>query len=330
MGYDISYHAIGKDEISQWYFKPLRLAQRGDFEAIAKIAREAGMDEFYVEKYADGFRSALQYGTGGIFNKTHGFHLAVAQGYFREYFYTRGTAFSFLAEQSSKFKTYISDWREVLPKEFLVEFSGEIHNEIIENYCCGAYLDADNVQKLLRDYEADGEIKSAVDEFYAQNLPVFLNALNLAAELEVGLLEATEVVEPNPIDLNRSESFSNLFNCDTQGALIYAEIAAQQIGEAIERDKAGGDGTTGGGNSASLGEKRDEKSSASRGVDAAGGSAIETDGGSTVKASGENSVPCSGDTIEGGSENSAAEDHEDAASAGGEKSLFGRIKGLFK
>ena len=134
MGYDISYHAIGKDEISQWYFKPLKLAQKGDFEAIAQIAREAGMDEFYVKKYADGFRSALQYGTQGIFNKTHGFHIAVAQGYFREYFYARGTAFSFLAEQSSKFKSYISDWREVLPAEFLAEFSGEIHNEIVENY----------------------------------------------------------------------------------------------------------------------------------------------------------------------------------------------------
>lgn len=49
-----------------------------------------------------------------------------------------------------------------------------------------------------------------------------------------------------------------------------------------------------------------------------------------MKASSENSVPCSGDTIEDGSENSAAEDHEYAASAGGEKSLFGKIKGLFK
>ena len=307
MGYDISYHAIGKDEISQWYFKPLKLAQRGDFEAIAQIAREAGMDEFYAEKYADGFRSALQYGTQGIFNKTHGFHIAVAQGYFREYFYTRGTAFSFLAEQSSKFKTYISDWREVLP----AEFSGEIHNEIVENYCCGAYLNAAGVQNLLRDYEAGGEVKSAVDEFYAQNLPVFLKALNLARELEVGLLEATEVVEPNPIDLNRSESFSNLFNCDTQGALIYAEIAAQQIGEAIERSNAGGDGTTGGENSAS------------RGANATGS-------GGTMEADGENSVPCSGDTIEGGSKNSAAEDHEDETSAGGGKSLFDKIKGLFK
>ena len=330
MGCDISYHAIGKDEISQWYFKPLKLAQKGDFEAIAQIAREAGVDEFYAEKYADGFRSALQYGTQGIFNKTHGFHLAVAQGYFREYFYTRGTAFSFLAAQSFKFKTYIGDWREVLPAEFLAEFSGEIHNETIENYCCGAYLGADGVQKLLRDYEADGEIKSAVDEFYAQNLPVFLNALNLARELEVGLLEATEVVEPNPIDLNRSESFSNLFNCDKQGALIYAEIAAQQIGEAIQRDKAVGGVRMVRENFTLRGEKRDEKSSASRGVNAAGGSAIETDGGSTVQADGENSVPCSGDTIEGGGKNSAAEDHEGETSAGGEKSLFDKIKGLFK
>ena len=174
------------------------------------------------------------------------------------------------------------------------------------------------MRKLLRDYEADGEIKEAIDEFYAQNLPVFLNALNSAAELGVGLLEATEVVEPNPIDLNRSESFSNLFNCDTQGALIYAEIAAQQIGEAIERDKAGGGDTTGGENSAL------------RGVDVTGGgSATEADGGA-MKASGGNSVSCSGDTIKGGSENSAAADHKDAASTGGEKSLFGKIKGLFK
>ena len=318
MGYDISYHAIGKDEISQWYFKPLKLAQGGDFESIAQIAREAGMDEFYVEKYADGFRSALQYGTQGIFNKTHGFHLAVAQGYFREYFYTRGTAFSFLAEQSFKFKPYISDWREVLPAEFLAEFSGEIHNEIIENYCCGAYLGAAGVQNLLRDYEAGGEVKSAVDEFYAQNLPVFLKALNLARELEVGLLEATEVVEPNPIDLNSSKSFSNLFNCDTQGALIYAEIAAQQIGEAIERSNTGG------------GVRMVRENFTSRGVDVTGGgSVMEADGGA-MKVSSGNSVPYSGDTIEGGSENSAAEDHEDATSAGGEKSLFGKIKGLFK
>ena len=86
MGYDISYHAIGKNEISRWYFEPLKLAQKGDFESIAKIARGAEMEEFYVEKYTDSFRTALEYSAKDVFNKTHGFHLAVAQGYFRKYF----------------------------------------------------------------------------------------------------------------------------------------------------------------------------------------------------------------------------------------------------
>ncbi len=140
----------------------------------------------------------------------------------------------------------------------------------------------------------------------------------MARELGVGLLEATEVVELNPIDLNKSESFSNLFNCDTQGALIYAEIAAQQIGEAIGRIKAVG------------GVRMVRENFTLRGANATGGgSVMEADGG-TMKAGGEHSVPCSGDMIEGGSENSAAEDHKDETSARGEKSLFGKIKGLFK
>ena len=50
MGYDISYHAIDKNEISRWYFEPLKLAQKGDFESIAKIARGAEMEELGLRK----------------------------------------------------------------------------------------------------------------------------------------------------------------------------------------------------------------------------------------------------------------------------------------
>ena len=72
-----------------------------------------------------------------------------------------------------------------------------------------------------------------------KNLPAFLDALNYACELEIGLLEATEVVEPNPLDLNKSSSYSNLFNCDTKGAIIYAQTAVQQIREAVEQEETG-------------------------------------------------------------------------------------------
>ena len=67
-----------------------------------------------------------------------------------------------------------------------------------------------------------------------------------------------------------------------------------------------------------------------RGIDVTGDSSAMETGGGAMKASSENSIPCSGDTIKDGDEHSAAEDHEDAASAGGEKSLFDKIKRLFK
>ena len=67
-----------------------------------------------------------------------------------------------------------------------------------------------------------------------------------------------------------------------------------------------------------------------RSVDVTGGGSVMKADGGAMKASSENSVPCSGDGMEDGSENSAAEDHKDATSAGGEKSLFGKLKGLFK
>ena len=34
-----------------------------------------------------------------LFDKSHGFYIAVIQGFFRDYYYTRGSAFSFLVEQ---------------------------------------------------------------------------------------------------------------------------------------------------------------------------------------------------------------------------------------
>ena len=158
MGYDISYHAISEDEISKWYFEALELARAGKFDEVLALASKAGVEEFDAQKYKDTLSAALQYKDDEIFNKTHGFCIAVTQGFFRKYFYTRGTALSSLAQQNEKFKNYISNWRKILPSEFLDRFSGEIYNEITENYCCGADVSAKIVAKLQADYEAGGEI----------------------------------------------------------------------------------------------------------------------------------------------------------------------------
>jgi len=46
-------------------------------------------------------------------------------------------------------------------------------------------------------------------------------------------------VEPNPLDLNKSSSYSNLFNCDPNGAIIYTQTAMQQISETVEQEETG-------------------------------------------------------------------------------------------
>ena len=62
-------------------------------------------------------------------------------------------------------------------------------------------------------------------------LAVLKKALTAAAELSVGLLEATEVVEPNPIRPNESTSYSNLYHCDRDGVYLYIDTVSAQLAD---------------------------------------------------------------------------------------------------
>ncbi len=61
-------------------------------------------------------------------------------------------------------------------------------------------------------------------------------ALTAAVELGTGLLEATEVVEPDSISPNESTSYSNLYHCDRDGVYLYIDMAMKQIAQAMGKD----------------------------------------------------------------------------------------------
>ena len=48
-------------------------------------------------------------------------------------------------------------------------------------------------------------------------------------------MEATEVVEPNPISPNESTSYSNLYHCDRDGVYLYIDTVSSQLADAIGR-----------------------------------------------------------------------------------------------
>ncbi|WP_158960677.1 hypothetical protein [Myroides fluvii] len=223
MGFDISYHPINEQEIQTWYFDVLE-----DESTLEKQAQAHQIDEFYVEKYSNTISIAKETAATDYFDKTHGYYIAVIQGFFRTYFYTRGAAFSFLIQDKPQFKKYTTPWEEVLQ----VKVPNPIANSLVENYSSGVYMTAANVVELLADYQTKEEVKKELDDFYSHNrINVFLRALTDAKENNLGLLEATEVIEPNPLNLNESTCYSNLFNCDTEGALLYEEAMLEQLRE---------------------------------------------------------------------------------------------------
>ncbi len=53
------------------------------------FAAQHGMEDFYAEKYLDTLRVGAGTEPGELFDKSHGFYIAVIQGFFRDYYYTR-------------------------------------------------------------------------------------------------------------------------------------------------------------------------------------------------------------------------------------------------
>jgi len=227
MGFDISYHPISEEQINTWYFEVIT-----NPEKIEALASDHRIDDFYKTKYQDTINAGRETDQNDYFDKTHGFFIAVVQGFFETYFYIRGGALSF--SENNQLDSYYKKWEEFIPLESLTK---KVENRLVENYCSGVYISADQVVRLLEDYHNKVEIKSELDQLFSEGrITVFLKALNFAKEHGLGLLEATEVVEPQPFDLNESKSYSNLFNCDKEGPLLYQAAAFEQIKDIEQRN----------------------------------------------------------------------------------------------
>lgn len=232
MGYDISYHPISTKEMNEWYFEHLSEAVREDFAELEILGKNKGVNEFYISKYIDTMKTAAQTKDSDNFEKTHAYYLAVVQGFFACYYYTRGTAFSSLVKEKPEMKRFVCSWNQVKPSFIACPVS----DTLSENYSGGIYIGEEQARELLSSYENGNRERQIVLDFYEQNSPVFIKALRDAVKQQRGLMEASEVVEPNPLDLNESASFSNLFNCDTEGALIYQKMTLSQLQEVAERE----------------------------------------------------------------------------------------------
>ena len=96
----------------------------------------------------------------------------------------------------------------------------------------------EQVSQLLRDMEQDSKVLEDLEGLWSNGqIAVLKKALSAAARLKTGLLEATEVVEPNPIRPNESTSYSNLYHCDRDGVYLYMDTVSRQLENAIRESE---------------------------------------------------------------------------------------------
>ncbi len=231
MGFDVSYHPISEQEMEQWYFLPLEWVRAGEIEKVRQLAEARGIEPFYCNKYLDTLKVGAQTTAEELFDKSHSYYLAVVQGFFRDFYYIRGAAFSFLVEQKPIYRTYTKSWPEIWRKPW----PNEARSQLLENYCGGVYLPPQQVVRLLADYDKNSHVREDLEQCYSHGrLAVFLKALQAAQEQGLGILEAAEVVEPDPFDPNKSSCYSNLYHCDVEGVLLYIETAQAQLAEVMQ------------------------------------------------------------------------------------------------
>ena len=77
MGYDVSFHPISPEEMREWYFTPLTWIQQGQEEKVLALAAQHGMEDFYAEKYLNTLRVGAETESNELFDKSHGFYIAV-------------------------------------------------------------------------------------------------------------------------------------------------------------------------------------------------------------------------------------------------------------
>lgn len=223
MGFDITYHPMSEAEICSCFFDLKKDAslRAGIFDRFNISAEEREQIDQLINIEFD----------ESVFNTGEGMCLAGAAGYYRKYWYLRGGAFSFVLENHPDYVKYCRSWKELLPEGRF----DDVRDCLQANYMVGCYLSEAGVRTLLADIREKPDVKIVLEENFSDGrLEVFIEALEYAAENNTGLIEAAEIIQPNPFDLENSQFVTKANNCEMQGVALYVSAATDQMMQAME------------------------------------------------------------------------------------------------
>jgi len=217
MGFDVTYHPVTEHALHAWYFDFLL-----SDASVANRCRTHDVPDLFRAKIEAWVAADRALPAGSSFDATVGFHAAAACGIFSRYHYLRGCRLS----KIQSIGRYTKAWHEIVPT---ITAHSPARNRAVQNYSSGVFIPPESVRGLRHDIDADPRLRDEIRvEFPDSHFDVLRTALDEAIVSRAGLLEATDVIEPDPFDLNRTTGASNRLNCELAGPLLYRDTARLQ------------------------------------------------------------------------------------------------------
>ncbi len=214
MDQHVTYHPLA-DEMPQMY--QYYISNEQGTALAAQHCDAMGMDLVNRQRFLDLLPHFAQPGDYP-FDQTHGFSIALAQGFFSPYFYINDAQLSRLGEAITP---YAQRWQDTLPDWQVAESA---QNRVLSEFSSGVFIPAATVSQFMSDaHKIPALTEALATEFPGEKLSVLWSALQTAHEMGVGLLEASGAIEPNASDLPASLCFTNFDNCDDAGLHLYVD-----------------------------------------------------------------------------------------------------------
>lgn len=205
MDQHVTYHPVTEDMLRSYRYY---ISDEQGSRVAAQHCAAVGMDQAHTQRLLDLLPHFAAPGDFP-FDQTHGFSIALTQGFFGPYFYVHGAQLSAISDAIS---LYIQPWQEAMPDW---DAAGTAQNTVLSRYSSGVYIPPASITTFMSDAHATPELAQVLGTvFAADQLAVLWSALQYAHHTGAGLLEAASVIEPNPDDLAASACFTKFDNCD--------------------------------------------------------------------------------------------------------------------
>ncbi|MFK7003529.1 hypothetical protein BWK63_12465 [Flavobacterium covae] len=223
-----SYHPIAEKEINEWYCN-LKFQSILDhvYYEIVKNGRRFNLGEESLKSYVEIMKMAAKNAQSkNNFDEAHAYNIALVQGLFRKYFYLKDFSFSKLIDKKNYFERYTKKWQEIVKqdKEILLN----VNNKISGEKSGGVYIPFNKVAELLQDYAKKGSVQDDLNSFFGEHITIFLNSLEYAKSNNLGLLEASGIINKDFLVSSNDVSDIVIENCDTQSLQFGSPIKSSK------------------------------------------------------------------------------------------------------